>query len=396
MVKKIAPRKRSHSGVMKAMKSKKSTTKQTAARLDTWTRGVIWGMHLAGMKREDMRDHVRKKDGSKLTLHTLDDVIKTKTDHPDWKGEDSSAGGRPKALTKAQEQQVVKLVFQCRGKDKVTIPYCKKVFKWLREIDDGTVANVLHRAGLKWLTRRQKSWVPQEHKESRVTYSTAVLRKHSATLQRQAYTDGTAWYLARSVAEKEDKKTLALGKHVWREATGKDGLFGDNIGPSLYAKAQGLPVKIWGFFARGRLEYWVLPMDPDDGRKTTHMNGQTYNKLIKDKFSMWRRACFGDNELCHLIQDHERCLWNDDNLTALRQAGCPVVADFPKCSPDLNAIEGMWKILRDRMYATEPAECESRADFLIRLRRAVHWLNEHNWEYQRYLCCNQKDIIFSF
>ena len=136
-----------------------------------------------------------------------------------------------------------------------------------------------------------------------MTYSTAVLRKHSATLQRQAYTDGTAWYLARSVAEKEDKKTLALGKHVWREATGKDGLFGDNIGPSLYAKAQGLPVKIWGFFARGRLEYWVLPMDPDDGRKTTHMNGQTYNKLIKDKFSMWRRACFGDNELCHLIQD---------------------------------------------------------------------------------------------
>eukprot|EP00973_Karenia_brevis_P091447 12407481-Karenia_brevis.AAC.1 len=317
MVKKVTPAK-------KAMKVKKGKVKQSSARLDTWTRGVIWGMHLAGMKREDMLSHVRKKDGCELTLHTLDAVIKTKTDNPAWKGEDSSAGGRPRVLTEAQETQVVKLVFRKRGKAKVTIPYCKKVFKWLRQVDDTTVASVLHRAGLKWLTRRRKTWIPDEHKESRLEYCKAVLRKHRTTLDRYAYTDGTAWYLARSAAEQGDKKKLALGRHVWREATGKDGLYNDNVGPSLYAKAQGLPVKIWGFFANGRLEYWVLPADPEDGRKSTHMNGQTYNELIEAKFSMWRRACFGDNQQCHLIQDHEKCLWMADNITALCQAGCPV------------------------------------------------------------------------
>ena len=30
-------------------------------------------------------------------------------------------------------------------------------------------------------------------------------------------------------------------------AASKDGLFTDNIGPSLYAASQGQPVKIWGY-----------------------------------------------------------------------------------------------------------------------------------------------------
>jgi hypothetical protein len=42
---------------------------------------------------------------------------------------------------------------------------------------------------------------------------------------------------------------------------GKDGLWDDNISPSLYAKGQGMAVKIWGFLANGRLEYWVRPQD---------------------------------------------------------------------------------------------------------------------------------------
>ena len=35
-------------------------------------------MHVAGMKRDQMLDHVRKKDGTKLNLHNLDLVISRK------------------------------------------------------------------------------------------------------------------------------------------------------------------------------------------------------------------------------------------------------------------------------------------------------------------------------
>ena len=88
----------------------------------------------------------------------------------------------------------------------------------------------------------------------------------------------------------------------------EDGQWSDNVGPSLYAKAQGLPVKIWGFFGNGRLDYYVLPRD---GKKTTNMNGDTYEWLATERFAAWRRACFDDDSAVRLVQDHERCLWQD-------------------------------------------------------------------------------------
>ena len=62
---------------------------------------------------------------------------------------------------------------------------------------------------------------------------------------------------------------------------------------------------------------------------------------------------------------------------ALRQAGCPVVKNCPKHSPDLNAIEGWCRVLRERLEMTAPEEMETRARFLLRLRRTVSWLNAH-------------------
>jgi len=55
----------------------------------------------------------------------------------------------------------------------------------------------------------------------------------------------------------------------------------------------------------GGLEYFVLPMD---GKKTTNMNGQRYNDLVKGKFAAWRRSLFPRAKRVHLVKDHERCL----------------------------------------------------------------------------------------
>ena len=203
------------------------------------------------------------------------------------------------------------LVFAERGKTKVTIPYCKKKLPFLRAVDNTTVGRALHEAGLKWMARRQKRWAPAESKRQRIQYSKWILSRRQSTLDKFAYTDGTTFYLARGPADKQDKKRVALGKFVWRMSTGADGLFDENISPSLYAKAQGLPVKIWGFLGNGRLEYYVLPKDTDrKGQgKTTHMTGDRYNWLVTRKFQRWREACFPDGGNVHLAQDHERCLW---------------------------------------------------------------------------------------
>lgn len=224
-----------------------------------------------------------------------------------------------------------------------------------------------------------------------MAYAGLVVRKQEKSLMRYAYTDGTTFFLARGPEEKTSKQRGKLGRYVWRMSSGADALYDDNVAPCLYAKAQGLPVKIWGFLANGRLEYWVLPVHPNDSQKTTSMNGDRYGQLILTKFAAWRRACFGGDETCHLIQDHERCLWRQDNVQALRRAGCVLEEEFPKTSPDLNAIEGAWRLVKERLEHTEPVETEGRGDFLVRLRRCVHWINEHRHHQLLCMCTNLKE-----
>ena len=55
----------------------------------------------------------------------------------------------------------------------------------------------------------------------------------------QAFVDGTTFYLVRTDAEEQEQKRQRLGPFVWRMSTGADGLFSDNVGPSLYAASQG-------------------------------------------------------------------------------------------------------------------------------------------------------------
>ena len=101
------------------------------------------------------------------------------------------------------------------------------------------------------------------------------------------------------------------------------------------------------------------------------MNGDRYNWLVESKFAKWRKACFPDDKPVKLVQDHEKCLWMERNLAALKAARCPMIKRYPKHSPDLNAIENWWKVLAERMRAAEPAALESRAQFVARLRRNV-------------------------
>ena len=375
-----------------AMKGKRPP--QTQTHLDAFARGVIWGMHLAGMSRADMVEHVQKPDGGAVPVNTIDRVIAKKRASPEWRGEERAReGGRPQAASPATQVALRKLVFKERGSHKVTVSFCKKRLPALRRVSDDSVERYLHSAGLKWLTRRRrrKSWVPEPHKADRLAFAEKVLRMHASSLGRWAYTDGTTFFLARGEDEAGQKRRAALGPYVWRQATGKDGLYDDNVGPSLYAKAQGLPVKIWGFLANGHLAYWVLPADPEKPKKkTTHMNGETYNRLVTGKFREWRRACFGDDKPCRLVQDHEKCVWMEHNLAALRQAGCPVIDDYPKSSPDLNAIEEAWNLVRQRLESTEPEEFEGRPAFVARLRRCVNWVNERQGDALLTMCTNQK------
>ncbi len=146
-------------------------------------------------------------------------------------------------------------------------------------------------------------------------------------------------------------------------------------------------MKIWGFFCDGQLHYAVLPRD---GRRTTNMTVLRYGALVKAKFVQWRRECLPRTRRVVLVQDYEKCLWNDASLKALAGAGCDVLKRHTKYSPDLNVIEVWWNRLRQLLEARAPATTETRPQFLARLRRTVTWMNRSLRAEGRRLCRGQK------
>ena len=123
---------------------------------------------------------------------------------------------------------------------------------------------------------------------------------------------------------------------------------------------------------------------------TVNMTINRYVDLVDAQFQTWRKICFQDNQVVHLYQDHEPCLWNERSLAAIEKAGF-FVLDSPINSPDLDAIEGWWNRIRMRLDETAPAHMETRSEFLARLRRIVHWLNEHAADDALKLARNQKE-----
>lgn len=298
-------------------------------------------------------------------------------ENPRWRGERVEGSGPPRKTTKKQDKQIVQFLLKERGKQKISVGRLKKQFRYLRGLSGTLVEERLHEANLSYLRRRRKSIVTKQYLEERVAYCAGVKRKHLATLEQWAYTDGTVYYLDRTDDEHQRSKRRSLGAHVWRRSDNKDALYEDCIGPSSYSKGQGIPVKVWGLLACGVLHMHVL------GEGET-MDKHFYPELVEDKFDRWRGNCE------HLVCDHERSLRSDEALLALKTANLKLV-DFPKCSQDFNAIENVWNILKERLDETMPVALEPKAGFIKRLNAAARWANTQRAEQLWHLSTNQKE-----
>jgi hypothetical protein len=184
--------------------------------------------------------------------------------------------------------------------------------------------------------------------------------------------------LDRSLEENEHCQRAALGRFVWRRSHGRDALFEECLGPSSYKKAQGHPVRVWGLPAEGHRYVHVLEAG-------SVMNQDLYTELIEDYFEGWLGCCR------YLVQDFERCLRTPGPLHVLEQLDVALVDGYPKCCQDFNAIENVWKLLRERLFDTLPIGLEKRDAFIARLVAAVNWLNRTKRDELWYLARNQKE-----
>ena len=320
---------------------------------------------------------VKKEDGSHPSVHGVADAMQKLTANPSWTGERCSGSGRPRITSWALDQKIIRTVFRRRGSTKVTVAYLKKVIPEARSVSDSTIQDRLHKAGLRWFRRRKKFLVPSKYIPQRLEYAGQVKRMRQSSLDKWAYSDGTVFYIDRTVEENESTQRAALGSSVWRRADRKDALWKDCIGPSGYSKGQGAPVRVWGVLAAGYLSVTILPADQI-------MNRWWYAWIVRHYFPRWLNGC------CFLVQDFERCLRCPEPLEAMKEIKLSLVASYPRCSQDLNAIENAWKMVRDRLFETLPVSVESREEFITRLRNAISWVNRNKYDELLYLCTNQK------
>ena len=366
--------------------------KTSYARLTPFARGKVVGMSLAGARHSKIRNTVRKTDGNRAGHRAIKAIVAHARDDPNYEGENSSAGGRPQELSPEEVCQLKQLVQEEVGIAVVTAKYCQKRLRFLRRISEEGVRRALKRLGLAWRLRRCKRAVLKKHKPERIAYCRWVLKQPQGDLNRWAYIDGTTFYLARDQSQLEDKRRAALGKYVWKMANGQDSLDDKNVGPSAYAKAQGQPIKIWGFFCDGHLEYYVLPEDYTERGKeiTEHMTGERYRGMVDKHFADWRKACLARGRV-FACKDFEGFLRTPETVLSETASGCDQLEKYPKASPDFNAIEGWWRRLKMYLEERAPTELETREAFLQRLRRAVGHLNTHCRAEGRRLCRNQKE-----
>ena len=74
----------------------------------------------------------------------------------------------------------------------------------------------------------------------------------------------------------------------------------------------------------------------------------------------------------------------------MRQRNTALLVNYPECSQDLNPIEIAWREVRSRLDNTQPVAMETRADFILRLRLAVAWVNRNHMGYLAKLCSSQE------
>jgi hypothetical protein len=123
---------------------------------------------------------------------------------------------------------------------------------------------------------------------------------------------------------------------------------------------------VWACFSgRGTGGIWFMP-------KNTTINGAVYLSILQDKLQLHM-----NNHGCTIFQhDGAPCHRTAAVSRWLTQQGMEVLGPWPGSSPDLNPIENLWTIMKQKVTEQQPTSAESLINAIKRV-----WTNEITAEY---------------
>lgn len=236
--------------------------------------------------------------------------------------EDKPRSGRPKKMTKEEEEKIMKLL-------SVPNKSSRAVAKEMKTISKSTICNIAAENGYNYRHYIEIAKLSSEEKEARLKYCEAWLNKDHSNI---VFSDESYFHLFRSTIGKWTKS-----KKIYAERIHSD-----------------LAVMVWGAICTGgKAKICIL-----DFKK--RVDQACYIQILSDYLLPFSQEQFSNKSW--LFQQDNASVHRGNKTLDFLKANNITTLTHPPYSPDLNPIEMIWKMVKDSVESKSPTNLQELKD----------------------------------
>ena len=138
---------------------------------------------------------------------------------------------------------------------------------------------------------------------------------------------------------------------------------------------------VWAAIAsKGKSNLWI-------GKYGFKINSEEYCKMLNDTLVPFILANYQNGSYL-VLQDNARCHTSKESSKWLIENQINILPNYPPYSPDFNAIEKMWKIMKDDIEKFQPQNLTELKDCILKSYEMISQEMINNWIQHVRACMN--------